>query len=427
LTDGRFIVVQEIRTSPAWPAARIAFTSALLLFVVTIGIGILNGLDLYNPDHDTLITHVHAGTLGWITLATSGAALLMFASPSAAPQEVKRAKTMAWAITIAIALYVLAFFAGDRIPGDRFQRPIFGTLLFVVVIWFAVWLFRANSRETSSSVARLGLLLAWISLLIGSVLGVALGVYTARGEIPGLDDETAAAVAEGHPPAMVIGFLILAAMAVLEWLFRRHSRWADDKLGAAQMWILFTAGTLANIGFLSRMEEELLGPANLLMIVGVVILVVRYRKELLPSGWKGSGTSAFAKVSSLFLVVYVILGTVLIAQVVSGSIDFDALTESQTGLLLAFDHTMFIGVMTNLLFGAIVLGGFGRAAIGTVDKVVLWGVNLGIAGFIVGLLTVSPVMKRISTPIMGISLLIGIFAYLGEMRASNPVEANTTV
>jgi hypothetical protein len=321
-------------------------------------------------------------------------------------------------MTVAIALYVLAFFAGDRIPGDRIQRPMFGTILFVVVIWFAVWLFRANGRETSSSVARLGLLLAWISLLIGSVLGVALGIYTAKGEIPGLDDETAAAVAEGHPPAMVIGFLILAAMAILEWLFRNHTRWADDKFGAAQMWILFAAGTLANIGFLSRMEEELLGPANMLMIIGVVIMVVRYRKELLPSGWRGSGTSAFPKVSSLFLVVYLILGTVLIVQVVNGAIDFDALTESQSGLLLAFDHTMFIGVMTNLLFGAIVLGGLGRAELGVVDKVVLWGVNLGITGFMVGLLTVSPVIKRVSTPVMGVALLIGIVAYLMEMRSS---------
>ena len=48
--------------SQLWPAARISFIAALLLFVITIVVGILNGLDLYEPDHDTLITHVHAGT-----------------------------------------------------------------------------------------------------------------------------------------------------------------------------------------------------------------------------------------------------------------------------------------------------------------------------------------------------------------------------
>lgn len=397
-----------------------AFVAALILFVITIGIGILNGLDLYSPDHDTLITHVHAGTLGWITLATTGAALLMFTGDAASDAAVKRTVTMAWAMTAAISLYVAAFLLGDRIPGDRIQRPIVGTLLFIVVIWFAVWLFRANGNSSASSVARLGLMLAWVALLVGSVLGVLLGVYTSQGEIPGLDDETAAAVSEGHPPAMVIGFLILAAMAILEWLFRNHTRWADDRLGTAQMWILFAAGMLANIGFLARLEEELLGPANLLMIIGVVLLVVRYRSELLPSGWRGAGSGMFPRVSSLFLVVYVVLGTVLIVQVVGGSIDFDALTDSQAGLLLAFDHSMFIGVMTNVLFGVIVMAGFRRANLNTVDKIALVGVNIGLIGFIAGLLAVSPVLKRVSTPVMGLSLLIAIGAYLLDMRTHDP-------
>ena len=59
-------------------AARITFTAALLLFIATIVIGILNGIDLWEPDHDSLIGHVHAGTLGWITLGVSGIAFLMF-------------------------------------------------------------------------------------------------------------------------------------------------------------------------------------------------------------------------------------------------------------------------------------------------------------------------------------------------------------
>lgn len=416
---------REFVRSPAWPAARVAFVAALILFVITIGVGILNGLDLYSPDHDTLITHVHAGTLGWITLAATGAALLMFTGDAASDVAVKRTVTMAWAMTVAISLYVAAFLLGDRIPGDRIQRPIVGTLLFIVVIWFAVWLFRANGNESASSVARLGLMLAWIALLVGSVLGVLLGVYTSQGEIPGLDDETAAAVSEGHPPAMVIGFLILAAMAILEWLFRNHTRWADDRLGTAQMWILFAAGMLANIGFLAQLEEELLGPANLLMIIGVVLLVVRYRSELLPSGWRGAGSGMFPRVSSLFLVVYVVLGTVLITQVVSGSIDFDALTDSQAGLLLAFDHSMFIGVMTNVLFGVIVMAGFARTSLNTADKIALIGVNIGLIGFIAGLLAVSPVLKRVSTPVMGLSLLIAIGAYLLDMRTPDRAHVAT--
>jgi hypothetical protein len=155
------------------------------------------------------------------------------------------------------------------------------------------------------------------------------------------------------------------------------------------------------------------------MIIGVVILVVRYRTELRPSGWRGVGTGAFPRVSSLFLVVYLILGTVLIARIVSGATDVDALTEAEFGLILAFDHTMFIGVMTNLLFGVIAYGLLERSEFRTVDRILLWGVNLGIVGFVIGLLTVSPIMKRLSTPIMGSALLIGIGMYVAEIARSD--------
>lgn len=407
--------------APTWPAARIAFTGALVLFVITIVIGILNGLDVYTPDHDTLMTHVHSGTLGWITLASSGAALLMFAEGA----DATRARVLAWAMTAAIALYVVAFFAGDRIPGDRIQRPIAGTILFIVVVWMAVWLFRQNAAAGHSSVARLGLLLAWVSLMIGAVLGVLLGIYTSQGEIPGLDNDTAAAVADGHPPAMVIGFLILAAMAVIEWVLRDHVAWSASRLGAAQMWILFAAGILANVGFVAQLEEELLGPANLLMIIGVVIMVVRYRGLLLPAGWRDVGTGAFPRLSALFLVVYLVLGTVVIVRVVSGAMDIDAMTSTEMGLLLAFDHTMFIGVMTNLLFGVLAIEFLGRKATNVADGILLWGVNLGIAGFILGLITVSPVIKRIATPVMGVSLLVGIVAYLMDLLGSEQPDRDS--
>ncbi|MGI8823468.1 MAG: hypothetical protein ACR2JP_09235 [Acidimicrobiia bacterium] len=43
--------------------AGLLLRSALILFLVTIVIGILNGLDVWEPSHEMLLTHVHAGTL----------------------------------------------------------------------------------------------------------------------------------------------------------------------------------------------------------------------------------------------------------------------------------------------------------------------------------------------------------------------------
>ncbi|MFQ5968072.1 MAG: hypothetical protein ACE5MI_10740 [Acidimicrobiia bacterium] len=418
-------VIAARTQSELWPVARITFVAALLLFIITIVIGILNGVDLVEFERDQTVTHLHAGTLGWITLALSGTAFLMFTGRRAlSVGDVSHARALAYSMIGAVALYVAAFYAGDSIFDDRIQRPFGGTLLFLVVVWFLVWLVRNNRAAPSSSIARLGVILAWISLLIGAVFGIILGLFTARGEVPGLDAETATAVADAHPPAMVIGYLILAAMAVIEWTIRDERTWGESRWGAAQMWILFTAGVIVNVGFISGLEQELLGPANLLMIAGVVILVLRSRHELVPSAWRGAGTAVYPRVSIMFLVVYLVLGTILIGRVVSGSLDFDAMSEADRGFVLTFDHVMFIGVMTNALFG-VVAARLHRGALQTVDRVLLWGVNLGIVGFAIGLTTVSPVWKRISTPVMGTALLIGIAAYVTELsktREEVPTE-----
>lgn len=404
--------------SQLWGVASVTFTAALLLFIITIVIGILNGLDWVDFSRDDTVTHLHAGTLGWITLALSGTAFLMFTEGrDLSDGEIRHARNLSWSMIAAVAIYVAAFYAGDRVFDDRIQRPIGGTILFIVVIWFLVWLWRNNSAASQSSISRLGVILAWISLLIGAVFGIMLGYFTAKGEIPGLDADTATAIADAHPPAMVIGYLILAAMAVIEWTIREDSTWAASKAGAAQMWILFAAGVIVNVAFVSGLDEELLGPANLLMIIGVVMLLWRSRAELLPSGWRDAGTGLYPRFAIVYLVVYLILGTVLIVRVVSGVMDFEVLTEHERGFVLTFDHTMFIGVMTNVLFGVIAMALHGRD-LGLVDKVLLVGVNLGIAGFAVGLLTVNSPMKRIFTPLLGLALLYGIAVYVMALTES---------
>jgi len=403
------------RSGLAGPA-RTAFTGALLLFVVTIVIGILNGIDVWEPEHDTLLTHVHAGTLGWITLGVTGLSLLLFSRDrEVSADEAKRASTLAWAMVAAITLYVGAFFAGDTIFDDRIQRPIFGTLLLLTVIWFLSWVVSANKQYSDRSPARLGILLAWISMLIGAVFGITLGLYIANGEVPGLSDETAARVADAHPPAMLIGYLLLAGFAAVNWLLHSDK---PARSGMIQMWLLFGAGILVNIAFVTGTDEQLAGPANLAMIVAVVMLVWQSRRELSPAGWKGAGEGAFPRVATVALVVGLALLTVLIYWVINDEIDFDALTPSQEGLGLGFDHTMFIAVMSNVLFG-VLAANLSSARTKMVNRIVLWGVNVGIAGFVIGLVTTTQVLKQIFTPIMGTSLLIGIAVYVMELRSSS--------
>jgi hypothetical protein len=398
-----------------WSSVRFMYMSALVIFVITIVIGILNGLDLYEPDHDTLITHVHAGTLGWITLAVAGTIMLTFSTDRTLTRsEESTGRALAVTMVTATGLYVAAFLVGDRIPGDRIQRPIAGTLLLLVVVWFLVWAIRQNAAFTASSVARYGLLLAWVSLLVGAVLGIVLGIYSSQGEVPGLADDTAARLADAHPPAMVIGFLVLAGMAVIEWLIRPVRSLGEDRWGAAQMSIIFVAGILINVAFIID-SEALLGPANGMEILGVIILVARLWRHLVPSALAEGGTATYGRLSILFLILDLAVLTYLVSKVMAGTIDFDAPSEADLGLILTLDHLMFIGVMTNALFGAIAVAVRG-GALAVVDRIVMWGTNVGLVGFALGLITTTQVLKRISAPVMGTALLVGIVIYLSELQ-----------
>ena len=64
---------------------KLLLLSALGIFMITVVIGILNGTDLIDLDRSspTLMTHVHAGTLGWITLSVFGAAIWLFCNRKA--------------------------------------------------------------------------------------------------------------------------------------------------------------------------------------------------------------------------------------------------------------------------------------------------------------------------------------------------------
>jgi hypothetical protein len=251
-------------------------------------------------------------------------------------------------------------------------------------------------------------------MVIGAVLGILLGLATAGRDIPGISAETADALAGAHPVAMVIGFLILAAMAMIERLLGDRPA-AGNRLGVVQMWLLSVESGEHRLHL--RPRDQLLGPANLAMIVGVIILLVRRRADLKPAMWKGSGTGTFPRMSVVYLLAYLVLLTYIVSRFLSGAMDPDAMTPGDDALLIALDHLMFIGVMTNALFGALAADLHGRT-VAMADRVLLWGLNLGIAGFAVGLLTQEALPKRIFTPIMGTALLIGIAAYLRELAAT---------
>lgn len=386
------------------------FRAALILFVITVVIGILNGTDIWDPlPRNTVLTHVHAGTLGWVTLAVFGGAIWMYGSPD----ETSSTALANYSI-VALAIYVLAFWSVDLTTPTSIQRPIGGTLAFIAMVWMLVWAWR-QMRGRRWNIAEFGMILALAFLVIGAVLGVLLGLQLANVEI--VDPSNADQLYESHPGAMIAGFVILAGLALIEWLMpgREAPSVRESKTGVAQMLALFVAGLLFVAGSLFAVEP-LLQVAGTLQLLGALILIGRFRRDLAPSRWAGSPVNQFVRTAVVGMIVVVALVIYLISQLSTG-----ATFEEIGHIALAFDHLNFIMVITNLVFAMMIMTSDVSDA---VNRFIFWGVNIGVAGFAAGLVAQNSVVKRIFTPILGLTLLYAIWTYTTAGMARLP-EAGT--
>jgi hypothetical protein len=377
----------------------------MVIFVVTIVIGILNGTDVWDPPRDTLLTHVHAGTLGWVTLGVFAGAIWMFggdgkASPGALPLF----------SIVALALYVLAFWSPDIFnTTESIQRPIGGTLAFIAMTWMLVWVLRSKRGQTWN-VAEFGMALSLGFLVFGAVLGVLLGLQLADVEV--VDPANAGRLGESHPGAMVAGYVVLAGLALIEWMMpgRRPPSLRDSKSGVVQMLLLFAAGILLVIGFLLD-QEAIYSLGVPLQIVGAIFLVVRFRKQLAPSQWGGPVVNRFVRTPVVGLLIVVALIAYLISQFLGGA-EFEEIAP----IAITFDHVNFLMVVTNLLFGMMVVA---TTVSERSARAIFWGLNLGTVGFAIGIISENAVLKRVFTPLLGLALIYAIWLFW----TATPVEA----
>lgn len=387
---------------------RVLFRAAMVIFVITIVIGILNGTDLWDPPRDTLLTHVHAGTLGWVTLGVFAAAIWMFggdgrSDPGALP---------AFSI-VALSLYVFAFWSSDIFnTTESIQRPIGGTLAFIAMAWMLLWVLRAK-RGQGWNVAEFGMALSLGFLVFGAVLGVLLGLQLADVEI--VDPANAGRLGESHPGAMVAGYVVLAGLALIEWMMpgRQAPKLGDSKSGVVQMVLLFVAGILLVVGFL--LDQEVIYSLGVpLQIIGAIILVVRFRKYLAPAQWSGPVINRYVRTPIIGLLVVVALIAYLISQFIAGA-EFEEIAP----IAVTFDHVNFLMVVTNLLFGMMVVA---SRVSETSAKAIFWGLNLGTVGFAIGILSEVQELKRIFTPLLGVALLYAIWLFWRADPADQRVD-----
>ena len=393
----------SLRTAPAWAVvARDQYLVAMGVFVLNIVIGILNGSDAVEFDHNQLLTHVHAGTIGWLTLTIIASAFLLFRAAD---------RRLMITLSVLVPLYVIAFYTGS------FQaRAAGGTLLLLAIAWALVWIWR-QFLAGERTLPRLAVVLGLTSFGYGAVIGVLLQIEAASGTRLVSGDGIAA-----HASAMTFGYLVLTAFGLIEWqlLGTRDL----PRAGLVQVFALFLGGLVISVGLIAGAAQAAGGIYLLTQLVAVVLFVVRIWPRALRVGWASADPIRHIGAASIWVVAALILFMYLVASfIASASDDPNALP---TNVLIASDHSVYIGVMTNivlLLLSRLVLAG--TATPSWFRHLTFWGVNLGLLVFVIGLILDSAEIKRVGAPVMGVVLLIAL-AFLAIRAWSSDLSAAET-
>ena len=403
-----------------------AFQYALIIFTLTVLLGLANAIQVFGAlDRDTLLTHLHSGTLGWITMGVFGIAIWMFA---------RRDEDLTAAILLSglgTAAYVMSFWSGVFI-----LRGVFGLAQLAIIVywwWFVYTRVAADGGIGRLDIPKLSVLLGLTTLVIGSTLGVIVQVLLATGNaLP-----TGTDLVGAHASAQTGGYLVLVAAGFAEWQLIGGS--GRPTLGLVQVYLLFVGGLVLSTSLLlstslpAAAAQALPGLATLLTLAGIVIAAYRIGRAALAAPWMAPTGMRHIAIVVPFLVLAVILQAILVQQFVAAQGDFSLVS---IGLLHALDHAFFVGVMTNALFGAILIvtaGDRGTTALSKLpvlprawpwaDDVIFWGLNVGTAAFIAVLIIVGsgegkPAFTHpvaFVAPIMGLAALLGIVTYLVRM------------
>jgi hypothetical protein len=94
-------------------------------------------------------------------------------------------------------------------------------------------------------------------------------------------------------------------------------------------------------------------------------------------------------------------------------------------VLIASDHATYIGVITNIVVALLLSVLLARATVAAWARhLVFWGINLGLAVFVIGLIVDTAELKRIGAPVMGVTLLATL-AILAWAATRDHAEAVT--
>jgi hypothetical protein len=385
---------------------RLLFQTALIIFLITIGLGMARGIGLITfENRNQLLTHLHSGAIGWITLGIFAAVLWLYGGTTPRRGDERWVSWTSMLLMVAVPLYVIAWWTGN-LPFRAFA----GSLALVGIVSYVLWLIReaAAIGYRNLTTPQLGAVVGLVALVVGSTLGVLLQVSFATNTtlVPG----------EGvgaHVETQVSAYLVLVAMAFAYWRLHGNDRTAR---GTWMVWLFFAGGAINAISLLANVI-----PATILFIpvdiaAFVLLLTVVWRKVLAP-GWLAADSARHYAIAVPFGLVFLVTFMVLIGGLVSGV--WKEFTDIPPNLLPASEHPLFVGMVTNTLFGLLFdLNRSRRSIMPWADHVVFWGISVAVAAFTLAILFDATDLFKFITPVLGLSILVGIVVHTLRLWAA---------
>ncbi|HET8776295.1 MAG TPA: hypothetical protein VFN76_01420 [Candidatus Limnocylindria bacterium] len=392
--------IARVKDDVVWGQLRIIFMGSALLFLINNFFGFANALTEGAINRGQILVHLHAGSVGWITLSAIGLAVWLVTGQRTVDDGYRRkVQRLGWAAVIAFACYIPNFWLAFGPVGFRVLLPVFGIASVLVLWWaaiFAIGQVRAQESVTTPQfLAAGGLLVA----SIGATVGALLGLENAMGRtfLPLASDRV------GAHAAMMDTYLFLIAGAIVESVIRPVSdqrlRWPGIVQGTA--WVIGAA--LVPTAYFLDLIEAILPLFGLLLLLGMGFFLVRIAWRAILAGPMASGARAWTFFGSAWLVVY--MGFFLAA--VSGGGDFSSLPE---WFLPVFAHIGFVGMMTNLVLALhLERADAQRGLASWAEPTAMWLINIGLIVFL-GLRITAEI--RLGAIVMGIGVVLGVATVL---------------
>lgn len=401
--------LQPVADARVWLHVRRMYIFAGLLFLVNVLLGFMNML---TPVEEALprwqlLTHLHAGTVGWITFSILATAIWFFTDQrSVSDGYASKVGFLAWFAFISFGGYIAAFGLAFNL-GDPYyvMLPIFG-IASMLTIWigFGYTLMQMRSVPVVSTPH---LLLAGALGIgsLGALMGVILGLGYAADFAPPGDDPI------GQHAGVMDSYLLMGLAAMIEALvlgLNRHR----TKGGITQTTFWVLTGIVTFVALFGNIGP--LFPLGLLLVLaGLVTYLIRMAKYTFGTNPMKGDTNVGIFWAGLWLPIYVLLFASLIAMFIQE-------VTIPAWFWVIFAHTLFVGSATQLVI--VMMSGLARHRPVARETMTggLWLLNLGMLAFFAGSYAAG---VSHGAALMGIGILAALFAAWGRLMGPGAPRA----